>query len=150
MHEKYMNFAIEQAKLAMAADEVPVGAIIVLNDKIIASAYNLRETNQCSTAHAEILAIEEACHVLGSWRLEDCILYVTLEPCPMCAGAILQSRIKTVVYGACDEKGGSIESCMKMYETKGFNHYPDVIKGIKQSECGQLLKDFFKAKRTKI
>ncbi|MEG0314207.1 MAG: nucleoside deaminase [Erysipelotrichaceae bacterium] len=149
MHEDYMKLAIEQARLAMAADEVPVGAVIILKGQIIASAYNLREAKQCATAHAEILAIEEACRILNTWRLEECVLYVTLEPCPMCAGAILQSRIETVVYGACDFKGGSIESCMKMYETKGFNHYPTVISGVLQPECQQLLKDFFKGKRAK-
>ena len=128
-------------------DEVPIGCVIVKDDKIIARGHNLRESKQRSTAHAEIIAIEKACRKLKSWRLEGCSLYVTLEPCPMCSGAILQSRIEHVVYGAKDPKGGCMESCMNMYEVKGFNHYPDVIGGVLEDECGSLLKTFFKRKR---
>ncbi len=123
MDEKYMKAAIKEALKAELIDEVPIGAVIVHDGKIIARAHNLRETKQRSTAHAEILAIEKACKKLNSWRLEGCTLYVTLEPCPMCSGAILQSRIERVVYGAKDPKGGCIESCMQMYDIKGFNHY---------------------------
>lgn len=147
MDEKYMKEAIKQAKKAESIDEVPIGAVIVHNDKIIARAHNLRESKQNSIAHAEVIAIQKACKKLGSWRLENCTLYVTLEPCPMCSGAILQSRIKRVVYGAADPKGGCIESCMKMYEINGFNHYPDVTSGILKDECSELLKNFFKKKR---
>lgn len=147
MDEKYMKEAIKQAKKAESIDEVPIGAVIVHNDKIIARAHNLRESKQNSIAHAEVIAIQKACKKLGSWRLENCTLYVTLEPCPMCSGAILQSRIKRVVYGAADPKGGCIESCMKMYEINGFNHYPDVTSGILKDECSELLKSFFKKKR---
>lgn len=147
MDEKYMKEAIKQAKKAESIDEVPIGAVIVHNDKIIARAHNLRESKQNSIAHAEVIAIQKACKKLGSWRLENCTLYVTLEPCPMCSGAILQSRIKRVVYGAADPKGGCIESCMKMYEIDGFNHYPDVTSGILKDECSELLKNFFKKKR---
>lgn len=147
MDEKYMKEAIKQAKKAESIDEVPIGAVIVHNDKIIARAHNLRESKQNSIAHAEVIAIQKACKKLGSWRLENCTLYVTLEPCPMCSGAILQSRIKRVVYGAADPKGGCIESCMKMYEMNGFNHYPDVTSGILKDECSELLKNFFKKKR---
>lgn len=147
MDEKYMKEAIKQAKKAESIDEVPIGAVIVHNDKIIARAHNLRESKQNSIAHAEVIAIQKACKKLGSWRLENCTLYVTLEPCPMCSGAILQSRIKRVVYGATDPKGGCIESCMKMYEINGFNHYPDVTSGILKDECSELLKNFFKKKR---
>lgn len=147
MKEIFMVAAIAEAKKAELIDEVPIGCVIVKDNKIIASAHNLRETLQQSTAHAEILAIEDACKKIGSWRLEDCTLYVTLEPCPMCAGAILQSRISEVVYGAKDPKGGSIESCMNMYEHKGFNHYPKYIGGICEMECAELLKSFFKQKR---
>lgn len=147
MDEKYMKEAIKLAKKAESIDEVPIGAVIVHDDKIIACAHNLRESKQNAVAHAEIIAIQKACKKMGSWRLEDCILYVTLEPCPMCTGAILQSRIKRVVYGAADPKGGCIESCMKMYEVKGFNHYPEVTSGVLKEECSMLLKNFFKQKR---
>lgn len=139
--------AIKEAKKAELIDEVPIGCVIVKDDKIIARGHNLRESKQRSTAHAEIIAIEKACRKLKSWRLEGCSLYVTLEPCPMCSGAILQSRIEHVVYGAKDPKGGCMESCMNMYEVKGFNHYSDVIGGVLEDECGSLLKTFFKRKR---
>lgn len=147
MNEKFMMEAIKEAKKAELIDEVPIGCVIVKDDKIIARGHNLRESKQRSTAHAEIIAIEKACRKLKSWRLERCSLYVTLEPCPMCSGAILQSRIEHVVYGAKDPKGGCMESCMNMYEVKGFNHYPDVIGGVLEDECGSLLKTFFKRKR---
>lgn len=147
MDEKYMKEAIKQAKKAESIDEVPIGAIIVHNDKVIACAHNLRESKQNAVAHAEIVAIQKACKKLGSWRLENCILYVTLEPCPMCSGAILQSRIERVVYGASDPKGGCIESCMQMYEVNGFNHYPKVTSGVLKEECSELLKNYFKQKR---
>lgn len=147
MNEKFMIEAIKEAKKAELIDEVPIGCVIVKDDKIIARGHNLRESKQRSTAHAEIIAIEKACRKLKSWRLEGCSLYVTLEPCPMCSGAILQSRIEHVVYGAKDPKGGCMESCMNMYEVKGFNHYPDVIGGVLEDECGSLLKTFFKRKR---
>lgn len=147
MDKKYMKEAIKQAKKAESIDEVPIGAIIVHNDKIIARAHNLRESKQNAVAHAEIVAIQKACKKLGSWRLENCILYVTLEPCPMCSGAILQSRIERVVYGASDPKGGCIESCMQMYEVNGFNHYPKVTSGVLKEECSELLKNYFKQKR---
>ena len=146
--ENYMKLALKEAYKAFEKDEVPIGAILVLDGKVIARAHNLREKKQISTAHAEILAIEKACKKLGTWRLENCELYVTLEPCPMCAGAILQSRIGKVIYGALDPKGGSIESNMKMYETKGYNHYPKTIY-LPTQECSQILKDFFKRKRMK-
>lgn len=147
MHLKYMKSAIKEAIKAKDIDEVPIGAVIVYQDKIIARGHNLRETKQCSTAHAEIIAIEKACKKLKSWRLEDCTLYVTLEPCPMCSGAIIQSRVKKVVYGAKDPKGGCIESNMKMLEVPGFNHYPETIAGVCEEECSLLLKEFFKNKR---
>ena len=147
MNEKFMVEAIKEAKKAELIDEVPIGCVIVKDDKIIARGHNLRESKQRSTAHAEIIAIEKACRKLKSWRLEGCSLYVTLEPCPMCSGAILQSRSEHVVYGAKDPKGGCMESCMNMYEVKGFNHYPDVIGGVLEDECGSLLKTFFKRKR---
>lgn len=149
MDEKFMMEAIKEAKKASDIDEVPIGCVIVLNNKIIARAHNLRESKQQSIAHAEILAIQKACKKVGSWRLEDCVLYVTLEPCPMCSGAILQSRISRVVYGATDPKGGCIESCMKMYDIKGFNHYPETCGGILKDDCSSMLTTFFKSKRMK-
>lgn len=143
----FMRQAIREAMKAELLDEVPIGAVIVHDDKIIARGHNLREKKQSSLAHAEILAIEKACKKIGSWRLEDCVLYVTLEPCPMCAGAILQSRIAKVVYGAPDPKGGSVGTCFNLYEIPGFNHYPEVIGGVLHEDCAALLKTFFKRKR---
>ena len=147
IEEKYMKLALKQSMKAQEKDEVPIGCVIVKDDKVIARGYNLRQTKQQSYAHAEMIAIQKACKKLGTWRLEDCDLYVTLEPCPMCAGAILQSRIKRVIYGAKDPKGGCVDSCMKMYETKGFNHYPEVLSGILEEECSSILTNFFKMKR---
>lgn len=148
-NEKWMKEAIKQAKKAAQKDEVPIGCVIVKDDQIIARAYNKREMKQCSTAHAEILAIEKGCKKLSSWRLEDCDLYVTLEPCPMCSGAIIQSRIRNVIFGAYDPKGGCMGSNMNINNVRGFNHYPDIEGGILQDECSRLLKEFFKAKRKK-
>ena len=148
-NEKWMKEAIKQVKKAAQKDEVPIGCVIVKDDQIIARAYNKREMKQCSTAHAEILAIEKACKKLSSWRLEDCDLYVTLEPCPMCSGAIIQSRIRNVIFGAYDPKGGCMGSNMNINDVRGFNHYPDIEGGILQDECSRLLKEFFKAKRKK-
>lgn len=149
MNEKYMKLAIKEAMKARDIDEVPIGAIIVKDDKVIARAHNLREKKQQATAHAEILAIEKACKKLGTWRLEDCVLYVTLEPCAMCTGATILSRIKHVVFGAKDPKGGCVESCIEMYKQQGFNHYPTYESGILEEECSKLLSDFFKEKRKK-
>lgn len=145
----YMKAAIEQAKIAQSYDEVPIGCVIVRNGKIISTGYNLKEKTQLSTAHAEMIAIEHACKVLGTWRLDDCDLYVTLEPCPMCTGAIIQSRIHRVIFGANDPKGGCIGSCVNLFEIKGFNHYPTYTSHVLQEECSQLLKKFFKKKRMK-
>ncbi len=145
--EDFMMEAIKQAELAQAQDEVPIGCVIVKDGKIIAKAHNEREGKQRTIAHAEILAIEKANKKLGSWRLDDCTLYVTLEPCPMCAGAILLSRIAHVVYGARDRKGGCVETCMKMYETAGFNHYPTAEGGVLEEACASLLQSFFQKKR---
>lgn len=147
MNEKYMKLAIKEAMKARDIDEVPIGAIIVKDDKVIARAHNLREKKQQATAHAEILAIEKACKKLGTWRLEDCVLYVTLEPCAMCTGATILSRINHVVFGAKDPKGGCVESCIEMYKQQGFNHYPTYESGILEEECSKLLSDFFKEKR---
>lgn len=141
--EFYMNEAIIEAKKAAEAGEVPIGAIIVLNGDIIARAHNLRETEQSSIAHAEVLAINDACKKLGTWRLEEAELYVTLEPCPMCAGAIMLSRIKRVVYGAVDPKGGCAGTFMNLLQDERFNHQSEVVTGILKEECGSLLSEFF-------
>lgn len=141
--EYYMKLAIEEAKKAQKLGEVPIGAIIVKNNEVIASAHNLRETAQLPTAHAEHIAIERASKVVGSWRLEECKLYVTLEPCVMCAGAIVMSRIPKVVYGATDPKGGCSGSLMNLLEESRFNHRAEVIKGVLEQECGDLLRNFF-------
>ena len=147
LKEKYMRAAIKEAYKAELKDEVPIGAVIVCDGKIIARAHNTRQTKQISTHHAEILCIEKACRKLNSWRLEECDLYVTLEPCPMCAGAIQQSRIRKVVFGAYDPKGGFFGSNFNINEVKGLNHYPEVEGGVLKEETAQLLKDFFRKKR---
>ena len=143
----WMKKAILQEKVAMKKNEVPIGCVIVKDGKIIARAHNLRESQQIATKHAELIAIERACKKLKTWRLEDCDLYVTLEPCPMCAGAIILSRIRSVTFGAYDPKGGCAGSCADLFHVKGFNHYPEVHGGILEEECAQLLKDFFRQKR---
>ncbi|MCG7339294.1 tRNA adenosine(34) deaminase TadA [Staphylococcus sp. ACRSN] len=147
--EYYMNFAIEEAKKAGAIGEVPIGAVVVHNDEIIARAHNLREKEQNPTAHAEHIAIESAAKQLGSWRLEDCTLYVTLEPCVMCAGAIVMSRIPRVVYGAQDPKGGCAESLMNLLQESRFNHRANVISGVLAERCSTILKQFFSDLRKK-
>ena len=143
-----MNEAISLAKIAEQNGDVPVGAVVVRNNKIIGRGYNMREQNSDATAHAEIIAIKEACKELGSWHLDDCELYVTLEPCPMCAGAIINSRIKTVKFGAFEKKSGSAskDSVCDLFSF-GYNHKPEVYCGICENECAALLTDFFKDMR---
>lgn len=143
----YMQMAIDEAMKAQALGEVPIGAIIVHEDKVIARAHNLRETTQNAVTHAELSAIQDACQEIGSWRLEDTTLYVTLEPCPMCAGAILQSRIPRVVYGARDPKGGCVDSLYRLLNDPRFNHECDVVEGVSADECGEMLTAFFRAIR---
>ncbi|MEK3764153.1 tRNA adenosine(34) deaminase TadA [Solibacillus sp. FSL K6-4121] len=143
----YMQEALEEAKKAAALGEVPIGAVIVYKNEIIARAHNLRETTQNALTHAESMAIQEACKKIGSWRLEETTLYVTLEPCPMCAGAILQSRIPRIVYGARDIKAGCVDSLYRLLNDQRFNHECEVTEGILGDECGQILTDFFKALR---
>lgn len=147
--EKFMQAAIEEAKKALVVDEVPIGAVIVHGDEIIARGFNLRESLQTTLTHAELLAIQEANEKIGSWRLEDCTLYVTLEPCPMCAGAIVQSRIKRVVYGAPDPKAGCAGTLMNLLQEPRFNHQVEVTKDILKDECASLLKEFFRELRKK-
>lgn len=142
-----MRLAIDEALKAKDKLEVPIGAVIVQNDEVIAAAYNLRETEQRSVAHAELLAIDEACKKLGTWRLEDATLYVTLEPCPMCAGAIVLSRVKRVVFGAYDPKGGCAGTLLNLLEFEKFNHQAEVVGGMLAEECGNLLTTFFRELR---
>lgn len=146
-HSYFMNLALEQAEQAGRADEVPVGAVIVRDGEILAAARNEREQLRDPTAHAEMIAITQAAAALNSWRLEGCTLYVTLEPCPMCAGAILQARIPLLVYGADDPKAGAVTSLYEMLEDSRLNHRVDVISGIQSDRCGSLLSEFFQAKR---
>ena len=143
----FMKEALKEAKKAFKKLEVPVGCVIVKDGKIIARAHNLKETKYDTTKHAEILAIQKASKKLESWRLIDCDMYVTLEPCPMCAGAIIQSRIKNLYYGASDEKTGAVGSVLNLMEDFKFNHIVNVEKGILKNDCENLLKDFFRELR---
>ncbi|MCX2829758.1 tRNA adenosine(34) deaminase TadA [Bacillus pseudomycoides] len=143
----FMQLAIEEAKKAEEIQEVPIGAVIVLGGEVISIAHNLRETEQRSIAHAELLAIDEACKKLGTWRLENATLYVTLEPCPMCAGGIVLSRVKRVVYGASDPKGGCAGTLMNLLTDERFNHQCEVVSGVMEEECGMLLTNFFRELR---
>ena len=146
--EKFMAEAIRQAKKAGAMDEVPVGAVIVRDGVIIARGYNRRETDRMPTSHAEIIAIEKAAKKLGGWRLLGCTLYVTMEPCVMCAGAVINSRIERVVYGAPDLRFGGMGSIYSIHEGR-LNHTPEVIPGVLKEECAGLLSAYFKDKRRK-
>ena len=148
-HEQYMDIALKEASKAAAIDEVPIGCVIVKDNKIIAKAHNKKETNQDPLGHAEIIAIRKAAKKLNNWRLEGCTLYVSIEPCLMCCGAIIQSRIPLVVYGANDPKGGAIESSLKAFEAENINHRPEVIKGVRLEESRKIIKDYFKKKREK-
>lgn len=145
----FMAEAVKEAQKAAAIGEVPIGAIVVYNDEIIARAHNLRETSQNAVTHAELMAIQQACEVIGSWRLEETTLYVTLEPCPMCAGAILQSRVPRVVYGARDSKAGCVDSLYHLLNDARFNHECDVTEGVLAEETGALLSDFFRELRAR-
>lgn len=145
--EYWMEHALALAKKAESLGEVPIGCVIVKDGEIVSEAHNLRETSQRAVAHAELLAIDEACRKLNSWRLVGCTLYVTLEPCVMCAGAIVLARLDRVVFGAFDPKGGCVGSLMNLLEEKRFNHRAEVVSGIKQEECGNLLRMFFRKLR---
>lgn len=145
-NEYFMDQAIALAKEAAQEGEVPVGAVVVLGDKIVGTGRNRRENNKNALAHAEIEAINEACRTLGGWRLWQCDMYVTLEPCPMCTGAIINSRIKRLIYGASDCKAGSCGSVVNLFELP-YNHKPEIVSGIKKDECAELLSEFFKALR---
>lgn len=144
---KYMKVALEEAKLAYDKGDVPVGAVIVLNDEVIAKAHNRKEEKQVVTAHAEILAIEEASKKLNSWHLDDCQMYVTVEPCAMCSGAIVNSRIKKVYYGAPGKKFGAHKSIVNVLENNDFNHFVEVEAGMEEKEATELMQKFFKSLR---
>lgn len=146
-HERWMREAIIEANEAEVKGEVPIGAIIVQDGQIIARAHNLRELTNRATGHAEMLVIDQANQHLAAWRLEHATLYVTLEPCPMCAGALIMSRVKEVVYGAADPKAGCAGSLMNLLEDARFNHQPRVVKGVLADECGQQLTEFFRGLR---
>ncbi|MDF7673142.1 tRNA adenosine(34) deaminase TadA [Lactobacillus sp. ESL0701] len=142
--KKYMQLAFDQAKKAQDLGEVPIGAVVVDPDgQVIGSGYNRRELDQDGTQHAEMMAIRQACQNLGSWRLIDCSLFVTLEPCSMCAGAIINSRIKNVFYGALDPKAGAAGSVVDLFTVTKFNHHPNVVRGLYREEASKMLKDFF-------
>ena len=145
--EKYMKAAIRQAKKAYALDEVPIGCVIVQNDKIIARGYNRRNTEGNTLAHAELTAIRKASKKTGDWRLEDCTMYVTLEPCQMCAGAIVQARIPRVVIGSMNPKAGCAGSILNILQIPTFNHQCEITKGVCEEECSEMLTTFFKELR---
>mgnify|MGYP006268098753 FL=1 len=146
-HDRWMRLALDEARAAAVEDEVPVGAIVVAGGRVIASAHNQREQLADPTAHAEMIALTQAAAALGSWRLEDCTLYVTLEPCPMCAGAILQARVPRVVWGAADPKAGAVESLYRLFEDARLNHRVEHVGRVLADECGRILSDFFRGKR---
>lgn len=143
----FMRKAIDEARRAAAEDEVPIGAVVVKDGRVIAAAHNQREQLRDPTAHAEVIAITQAAAALGDWRLEGCTLVVTLEPCPMCAGAIVQARLPRVVYGAADPKAGAVESLYQLLSDGRLNHRAAVVGGVLAEECGRLLTDFFESKR---
>ncbi|WP_418475283.1 tRNA adenosine(34) deaminase TadA [Frisingicoccus sp.] len=145
--EKYMKAAMKQAKKAAAIEEVPIGCVIVYENKIIGRGYNKRNLKKNTLAHAEIIAMNKASKVIGDWRLEDCTMYVTLEPCPMCAGAIVQARIPKVVIGSMNPKAGCAGSVLNVLQTDGFNHQVEVETGVLGAECSEMLSSFFRELR---
>ena len=144
-----MKEAIKEAKKAELIDEVPIGCVIVKDDKIISRGHNVRETKQSPIGHAEIIAINKASKKLNNWRLEDCDIYVTLEPCIMCSGAIIQSRIRHIYFGAFDPKGGALGSSINVLEANNINHHPEVTSGVLKDECSSIITNYFKSKREK-
>ncbi len=143
----FMQLALEEARQAAALGEIPIGAVLVQGEEVICRAHNMRETWQAATAHAEVIVIEEACRKLGRWRLSGCMLYVTVEPCPMCSGAIVNSRIDRVVYGCPDIKAGGAESIFNIISNPNLNHNAEVVSGVCEVECAQVMKDFFQKRR---
>ena len=147
--EKYMKDAIRQAKKAYDLEETPIGCVLVHEGKVIARGYNKRNKKKNTLAHAEMIVIDKASRVLGDWRLEECTMYVTLEPCPMCAGAIVQARIPKVVIGSTNPKAGCAGSVINLLDMAGFNHQVEVVQWVLEEECSQLMRDFFKELRLK-
>ncbi|MGI6607738.1 MAG: nucleoside deaminase [Erysipelotrichaceae bacterium] len=145
----YMKEAIKEAEKALENNEVPIGAVVVLNNEIIGRGHNCRERENSLIGHAEIMALEEACKNVGSWKLDNCSIFTTVEPCPMCAGAIMQARIANVYYGTKDEKSGAFGSVFDLTTIQGFAHYPHVRKQIMEKECSELMQSFFKNIRAK-
>ena len=146
-HQHYMQQALAQAQAAQSVEEVPVGAVIVRDGVVLAEAHNERERLRDPTAHAEMIALTQAAAAVGSWRLDDCTLYVTLEPCPMCAGALVQARLKQLVFGAEDPKAGAVRSLYQLLSDQRLNHQVDVVGGVLADECGKMLTDFFVRQR---
>ena len=149
MDDYYMNLALQEAQKAYALGEVPIGAVLVIADEVVARTHNMRETWQDATAHAELIAIHQACKTLNRWRLTGATLYVTIEPCPMCAGAIVMSRLTRLVYGSSDYKAGAVESIFNIVQNQALNHQVDVTAGVKAEECAQLMRSFFRERRKK-
>ena len=149
-HEKWMHVALQEAKKAALQNEVPVGAVVVFNDDLVAKACNQKENLPSPIAHAEIIALHRAAQKLGRWRLTDATLYVTLEPCAMCAGALVQSRIKTVVFGTPDPKAGAVESVFQILTHEKLNHRCEVVSGILREPCSQILSEFFRERRKSL
>jgi tRNA(adenine34) deaminase len=147
MHEHFMQLALGEARAALAEEEVPIGAVIVCEDRVIAAAHNQREQLHDPTAHAEMIAITQAAGDRSSWRLDGCTLYVTLEPCPMCAGAIVQARISTVVYGAADPKAGAVRTLYNLLDDPRLNHRCEIVCGVLAEPCGLILSQFFQHQR---
>ncbi|GLG02444.1 tRNA-specific adenosine deaminase [Alicyclobacillus hesperidum subsp. aegles] len=147
-HQHWMQEALGMAKVAAELGEVPIGAVVVCDNVVVGRGFNRRESWRDGTAHAEVIALREASRRLGGWRLTECDLYVTLEPCPMCAGAIVLSRIRHVIYGATDAKGGAIESRIRLCEPGLWNHTPEITSGVLRDECANILRDFFRALRS--
>jgi len=146
-HQRWMRLALDEARQAAEEDEVPVGALVVASGRVIASAHNQREQLADPTAHAEMIALTQASAAINSWRLEQCVLYVTLEPCPMCAGAILQARVPVVIWGAADPKAGAVESLYRLFDDPRLNHRVDHVGRVLEADCGRLLTEFFREKR---
>ena len=144
-----MGLALVEARKAYELGEVPIGAVVVKDGEVLATAHNLRETGHDATAHAEVLAVRRACEKIGHWRLTGATLYVTIEPCPMCAGALVMSRIDRLVYGAADYKAGAVESLFNITNHSGLNHRIEVRAGVREEECRILMKDFFRERRKK-
>ena len=149
MNLKYMKEALKEAKKAAKAGEVPIGCVIVYEDKIIGRGYNKRNTKKTTLAHAELIAIQKASKAMGDWRLEECVMYITLEPCQMCSGAIVQARIKEVVVGAMNPKAGCAGSILNILQMEEFNHQVELTTGVMKEECETVLKEFFKDLRVR-